>query len=234
MTNSCHPLRYAKWYRLYMVRSALFGLLLSISSSVSSEALEQNSESEAVDTIEENASENSSASGEAEYQLDESELYPFSRVFTTQQRRYEIDKARRARSKEGTLTILPPVDGTIPLDSNEPEIPAQLRFSGMLLRADGKHMVWLDGRSELSKVPPEGKVEVKRLKSGRLEVPIEVQSKLTLMKPGQVWLVEEGRVEEGYSVPKAPDKSIDQHIEEAVDQFSEAQENAEETEHGSQ
>lgn len=168
------------------------------------------------------------------FRVDINELYPFSRVFTTQQQRFEIDLARRARAKDGVQTTLPSADGTPSEASSEPEIPEQLRFSGMVLRADGKHMVWIDGRSELSKVPPEGKVEVKRLKNGRLEVPIEVQSKLTLMKPGQVWLVEEGKVEEGYLVPKAPDKTLDQQIEEAEDQLSEAQKVTDETEHEAQ
>lgn len=129
--------------------------------------------------------------------------YPFSRVFTTQQQRHDIDLARRAAAKisremqeEKTPTVLP-----ISTDNKTMHLPEQVRFSGMLIRSDGKNMAWFDGRSVLSKDKPKGTVASRKISKHRLKVPVRVKSKYTSMKPGQVWLVDEGRVEENYLIP---------------------------------
>jgi hypothetical protein len=141
-------------------------------------------------------SESLQASGEKENLSDPS----FGRLFTTPEQRASLDRLRR----QGGLQV------TKISSNNENEIPAaeqatarphqEIKLAGILWRADGKHRVWLTGTGRVNNRNILGDA----LASANLKVPLQGTDSGAILKPGQVWLSENHRVEEAYrfSVPK--------------------------------
>jgi hypothetical protein len=121
----------------------------------------------------------------------------FGRLFFTPQQRQQLDRF----SQSGTNTVIDDTE-TNNFASNNPTPNAQqneVRLSGVLVRGDGKHMVWINGRSELS-AQKNSDVRAGKPREGSTSVPVHTQQKTTVLKPGQVWLVNERQVREAHEV----------------------------------
>lgn len=152
--------------------------------------------------------------------------YPFSRLFTTQEERRLIDQARRFKRSE-TVADRASEGMTKSMDTGMSalieggKVPAQqkpenIRFSGFIIRADGRHTAWVNGKSELSKIRPEAKAKLKQLSTGDASVPVISGKKRLDMKPGQVWLTDVDKIEEGYNIaPSIKPKQVDMSVEES-------------------
>ncbi|MES2674857.1 MAG: hypothetical protein V4660_11510 [Pseudomonadota bacterium] len=129
----------------------------------------------------------------------------FGRLFTTPAQRKVLDEARA----RGGLTHLQ-ITG---VDENLPELLPQekrqtaqpFKLSGVLMRADGQHQVWVSGESGKRENPDfSRKILGNTLHSANLKVPLQGNNRAAILKPGQVWLPDSDRAEESYrlAVPK--------------------------------
>jgi hypothetical protein len=121
----------------------------------------------------------------------------FGRLFFTPEQRQLLDRVRQP----GTNTVANDSETDNPVASNPPPNTQQneVRLSGVLVRGDGKHMVWINGRSELS-AQKDPNVRAGKPQVGSILVPVHTQQKTTLLKPGQVWLINEKQVKEAHQV----------------------------------
>lgn len=150
------------------------------------------------------------------------DLDQFGRLFLRPEQRAWIDEQRR---HIGTLSqrltfeplsgepILPPTDTATPAAQ-----PTQVTLSGVLYRADGQHMVWIDGRSALSNEKPTVHTDLRRLRPTQPKVRISLDTQQAELRPGQVWLVDEQQVAEAYRVqPAAPAAPAESPTDAATD-----------------
>ncbi len=114
---------------------------------------------------------------------------PFDRVFTSRVERVQIDNARRDGLRQGEFE-------PSALSAAAPPV----KVSGLVLREDGKHMVWVDGKSELSRDEPSGNVEIDSPIVPLAQVPLRVDGKARTLRPGQVWVIESNEVKEPFEV----------------------------------
>lgn len=130
----------------------------------------------------------------------------FGRVFTTPEQRKSLDEARR----RGGLTRAPQIAS---VDDKATDVPVQtkqqiaqpFKLSGVLLRADGQHQVWVSGESGKRENPDfSRKILGNTLHSANVKVPLQGNNRAAILKPGQVWLPDSDRAEESYrlAVPK--------------------------------
>jgi hypothetical protein len=130
----------------------------------------------------------------------------FGRLFTTAEQRKALDEARR----RGGLTRAPQIAG---VDEKATDASAQtthqiaqpFKLSGVLLRADGQHQVWVSGESGKQENPDfSRKILGNSLHSANVKVPLQGNNRAAILKPGQVWLPDSDRAEESYrlAVPK--------------------------------
>lgn len=124
------------------------------------------------------------------------EPYPFGRVFTSAEERRLLDQMRGQQE----MDIAQMTKAEVSTDKK----PARLTVSGVLIRADGQHMVWVDGKSQLSQGEniDAAKAKISRKHSAHVVVKNHQQSKV--LKPGQVWLLNEGKVKEVYELRTKP------------------------------
>ena len=140
----------------------------------------------------------------------------FSRLFTTAGERVLLDRVRREDLPEG-----------FNLDSNmDPEKESmavikkrrlELHLQGVMLRHDGNHVVWINGRNTMSTAELQDGVTVDLrhiLKDGPA-IPIGTFTSDFAIKPGQVWLEDEDRIVEsyGHSVLVRDDLSSSEGVE---------------------
>ena len=124
---------------------------------------------------------------------------PFERVFTTPQQRSALDNARRNGSLKRTSQISGVDENTTsaPQANNQPAQPFKL--SGVLLRADGQHQVWVSGESGRRENPTfNRKILGDISQSANVKVPLQGSHQAAILKPGQVWLPNNQRAEESY------------------------------------
>jgi hypothetical protein len=118
----------------------------------------------------------------------------FAHLFTSPEQRRRFDAIRRQgglKSSEfrGSDEAPTPVaEQAIPL------APQPIKLAGILWRSDGKHKIWLSGAGVVSSRNILGDV----LQSANLKVPLQGENYGAILKPGQVWVGENRRVEEAY------------------------------------
>lgn len=129
------------------------------------------------------------------------EQLDFGRLFSLPAQRDWIDQLRRSPGMVAERTLGPDDDNeALPLPTQEePEAIERVRLSGIVLRDDGRHMVWLDGRSVLSDTPPIPQAFPRFVRRPGDAVPVYYDNRFEQLKPGQVWLVDKQRVVEGYA-----------------------------------
>ncbi|MEP5763834.1 MAG: hypothetical protein ABJ308_04540 [Halieaceae bacterium] len=133
--------------------------------------------------------------------------YPFDRIFTTPQERRELDEFRRTgRSATPALAV------ELEQGPASAKAAEQVRFSGYMVRSDGSQMVWVDGRSQLSTESSrnagvvQGKIPAVTdggADAGAQSLRFKSRESEASLKPGQVWMLNEGRVVESYDAPVA-------------------------------
>ena len=71
--------------------------------------------------------------------------------------------------------------------------------NGIVLRGDGKSVVWLNGKNTLEGQPGEGvTVDPNAADHNNYSVPVKVDGRLLRMKPGQTWSDGSGTVRDNY------------------------------------
>lgn len=126
------------------------------------------------------------------------EVENFGRLFTLPQQRQFLDNQRGPAGKRKPVEII--ANTQVPA-SSKTEVKPEVKLSGILLREDGRNMVWVNGQSELSP-HKDDKVKAYKPKPGSLSVSVYSQQRSARLKPGQVWLLDERRVEEAYKVKR--------------------------------
>ena len=136
---------------------------------------------------------------------------PFKRLFTTVEERDVLNKNR--------FNFLG--DTTINIDENnknslaevvekerEEDANRKIIFSGLVVRPDGKNVVWIDGRSQYSGDPKPEDVKAVPLRRDPLKVSIRANRRIKTLKPGQVWTMSDNSVQESFEVRKVSTVNI--------------------------
>lgn len=123
----------------------------------------------------------------------------FGRLFTNPLQRRALDDLRRRGPKVESLEPVTPEERTEPLSQGS---PTQLQFSGYIKRADGQYVLWVNGISGLSgqRVP----IDEAHFSSNGTGVTLQTDGYRALMQPGQVWLLQDNTVVEGYLSSRKP------------------------------
>jgi hypothetical protein len=125
----------------------------------------------------------------------------FKRLFTTPRQRQILDDWRaRGGLKQSKVSGVDEnktnAEAEQIIDSGQP-----VKLSGILLRADGKNAIWLNGALEKT---PEGSnvnnIRGNRLQSATIKVPLRSNESGAILKPGQVWMPDGQKVEESYQL----------------------------------
>lgn len=128
----------------------------------------------------------------------------FGRLFTSPQERALLDLQRQQHgfSKPTIITDI----SADPADTNAASMSAQpqnYRLSGILLRADGRQQVWINGK--LQPVQKQRGVSSNQKNSlpssATLRVPVKQQDQSVQLKPGQVWSPNNRKTTESYLLP---------------------------------
>lgn len=151
--------------------------------------------------------------------------YPFERLFTTADERRQLDQARQQGKVSNEFS--PGVDAPILLKAARREV----RLSGFVRRADGKNMVWIDGKSELSAGKDDTTAAHGRVISKSLQVPLQFERRSATLKPGQVWILNETKngsptIKEVYQVHPSGHSS-DKQLPEPISKEAEPQKDEE-------
>lgn len=119
----------------------------------------------------------------------------FQRLFTTADQRLILNQHRLVNS---TAAFGPPVEikkpQPSPLRRQYKKRPKSVRFSGVLYRADGTRVNWINGKAYTSK---ESRTEALSGSRGVTDTVSAGEQKRTL-KPGQTWDVNSGKIRDGY------------------------------------
>ena len=104
------------------------------------------------------------------------------RLFTDPESRARLDAARE------------------PVINQAGEDPATMvRVDGVMVREDGRNVVWVNGTSTLESDSLNGvRVHSRNADRKDFRVPVGVDGKTVRLKPGQVWSDETGRVKDDY------------------------------------
>ena len=123
----------------------------------------------------------------------------FGRLFTSPLQRRALDELRRDGPKVELLAPATLEERTEPLSEG---LPTQLQFSGYIKRADGQYVLWVNGISGLSgqRVP----IDEAHFSRGATGVSLQTGVYRALMQPGQVWLLQDNTVVEGYLSSRKP------------------------------
>ena len=124
--------------------------------------------------------------------------YPFARVFTTAEQRQALDQNREKLLSGKEMVELDTV-----VVSTQNIADDKFVLSGLLIRGDGKTQVWVNGESELSENKQTyGRYRLREQALADKRVRLRYDDKYRTMKPGQVWMVDEGVVKELHQVQK--------------------------------
>jgi hypothetical protein len=105
-------------------------------------------------------------------------------LFTDSQQREKLEAVRR---------------GTYMEEAEKNSRVSNIRIDGVMIRSDGKNVVWVNGRSTLDGMPVEGvKVNAEAADRNSHKVPVTIEGKRVYVKPGQVWSEGTGQVTDNY------------------------------------
>jgi hypothetical protein len=124
----------------------------------------------------------------------------FGRLFTTPEQRASLDKLRKQGGLQASRPIVSNETETRTLEQATSVTPQEIKLAGILWRADGKHKIWLSGLGSANDQTILGNSK----ESANLKVPLRGVGQGAILKPGQVWVDSNHRVEEAYRqvVPK--------------------------------
>jgi hypothetical protein len=148
------------------------------------------------------------------------EKQPFSRLFTQADERKRLDERRAAygfSSAEDNSDKK--VEVQQDASSNHVAYVARpLIFSGIIMRADGKQQIWVNGQQQLgvdtlknninkNLLPMSSRnqgyqpANLQKNSSANLKIPFLTQQQYRLLKPGQVWIPNSKKTTEAYLLP---------------------------------
>lgn len=105
-------------------------------------------------------------------------------LFTDSEQREKLEAVRR---------------GTYMEEAEKNSRVSNIRVDGVMIRSDGKNVVWVNGRSTLDGGPIEGiKVNADAADKNSHKVPVTIEGKRVYVKPGQVWSEGTGQVTDNY------------------------------------
>jgi len=117
----------------------------------------------------------------------------FDRFFTTYQERVVLDAYRENGPEEFVEAKFS--DTITPIKKT-----GQFHLKGVVLRKDGRHVVWINNENTLDNTEiDEGLiVDIRRIKNKGPKVPLQYSKKEFLLKPGQIWFENEEVIIESY------------------------------------
>lgn len=118
------------------------------------------------------------------------EEYPFGRLFTAPLERLQLDKLRQGIPSEAETPVPKAVVKSVD------ESTTQLQFSGYVLRADGTSVIWVDGKSDLTRSGEEP--EIGRLLPDSRKAQFKSPYGEATLKPGQTWHIEQDLITDAY------------------------------------
>ncbi len=106
------------------------------------------------------------------------------RLFTDPRQREKLDAVRRGTYKE---------------DAEKNAAVSNVRVDGLMMRSDGKNVIWVNGRSTLDNNSVNGiKTYPQSANASTYKVPVRVEDKKIKIKPGQTWSDSTGKVKDNY------------------------------------
>jgi hypothetical protein len=105
-------------------------------------------------------------------------------LFTDSEQREKLEAVRR---------------GTYMEETEKNSRVSNIRVDGVMIRSDGKNVVWINGKSTIDGGPIEGiKVNADAADRDSHKVPVTIEGKRVYVKPGQVWSEGTGQVTDNY------------------------------------
>jgi len=106
------------------------------------------------------------------------------RLFTDAVQREKLDAVRR---------------GTYKGEVEQKSRITNVKVNGVMIRSDGENVVWVNGESTFEGSPAQGvKVYPKEADSETFKIPVSVDGKRAIIKPGQSWSDGTGAVKDNY------------------------------------
>jgi hypothetical protein len=124
------------------------------------------------------------------------------RFFTTASQRLALDNARQQGGAQATMIAeINPQHTEISVNA-----PLVVLLKGLVLRNDGRHVVWLNDTNTLHPANNDNTVvDIKRINSHTVSIPVSTHGLLSqhtrALKPGQLWKVDDNTVEENFHTP---------------------------------
>ena len=106
------------------------------------------------------------------------------RLFTDSRQREKLDAVRRGTYKE---------------DTEKNTAVSNVRVDGLMMRSNGKNVIWVNGQSTLDNRTVSGvKTYPQSANASTYKVPVKVEDKRINIKPGQTWSESTGKVKDNY------------------------------------
>ena len=133
---------------------------------------------------------------------------PFSRLFTTSKERDQLNNDRYdyfgdalpLHMTKSTKNINNQIDSNskvTPLEKNN-----KITLSGVVVRADGKRIVWIDGKALYGNSKESNSYRIHSFKNEPQKVLVRTKQSKKTLKPGQVWSLTDNTVSESYTLKK--------------------------------
>ncbi len=126
--------------------------------------------------------------------------YPFGKIFSSPEQRRALDEYRRSGKSQA---LEQPGSGET---GSAVRATDQVEFSGYVVRSDGSQTVWIDGSSEIGDFGGAAGARHDKVRAG--SAVFSARQSRAALKPGQTWLLNEGKVLESYEAPAAEEPAV--------------------------
>ncbi len=126
---------------------------------------------------------------------------PFERLFTT-----EIERKSLNQNRYDYFGDILPINIEKNKIKTEPRTEIEqnnnVTLSGIAIRPDGKHILWIDGKVQYSDYPNNNSYKTRLVNNNLTKIRISTGEKRKTLKPGQVWSLTDNKVIENYEFQK--------------------------------
>lgn len=120
----------------------------------------------------------------SEHAISEDEVEELGRLFVDVEQREKLEAVRR---------------GTYEKEVEQESRVSNVRINGVMMRSDGKNVVWINGENTLDGEPVKGvKVNPDATDSDTYNVQVQIDGKRVKLKPGQNWSEGTGTIKDNY------------------------------------
>lgn len=120
----------------------------------------------------------------SEHVISEDEIEELGRLFVDVEQREKLEAVRR---------------GTYEKEVEQESRVSNVRINGVMMRSDGKNVVWINGENTLDGEPVKGvKVNPDAADSETYNVQVQIDDKRVKLKPGQNWSEGTGTIKDNY------------------------------------